>query len=255
MRKIWAIAFNTFRENIRDRILYNLLVFALIMIVLSVALVQLSTGEWERITINVGLGSISIFGSLIAIFLGITLVSKEIERRTIFTLLSKPISRTGFLLGKYLGLLFTILVNTAIMIIVYLVVLYVLKGSFNWSQAQALILLFIKFAIVVAIALFFSSFSTPTLSAIFTLAIFVIGHLTNDIKTFGEHSKYLAYKYLAKVIYYIIPNLSNYSWLDKATYGIVMPGKEFLLTILIGIITVGFILALSSLILERRDFI
>ncbi len=255
MRKIWAIAFNTFRENIRDRILYNLLVFALIMIVLSIALVQLSTGQWERIAVDVGLGSISIFGSLIAIFLGITLVSKEIEKRTIYTLLSKPISRTGFLIGKYLGLNFTILVNLLVMIVVYLLVLYFLKVKFNWAQAQAIILLFIKFSIVVAIALFFSSFSTPTLSAIFTLSLFVIGHLTIDIKTFGEHSKNLAFKYFAKVIYYIIPNLSNYSWVDKATYAITMPAKEFIICIITGIITAGLILTLASIILERRDFV
>ena len=249
MKKIWAIAINTFRENIRDRILYNLLAFALMIILLSIALVQLSTGEWQRITIDVGLSGISIFGSLIAIFLGISLVSKEMERRTIYTLLSKPVPRPFFMLGKYLGLALTIIVNLAIMAVVYLIVLYYLKGHFTWAQAQAIILILVKLLIVAAIALFFSTFTTPTLSAIFTLSIFIIGHLTNDIKTFGERAGKPIINYLSAVIYYLLPNLSNYSWLENATYGDIKPGREFLITILIGIFTAGLILILASALL------
>ncbi len=254
MKKIWVIALNTFRENIRDRILYNLLVFALIMILMSIALVQLSTGEWDRIAIDVGLNGISIFGSLIAIFLGISLVSKEIERRTIYALLSKPVSRSAFMLGKYLGLVVTILVNLAIMVAVYLVVLYYLGGHFTWSQAQALILILVKLLIVVAIALFFSTFTTPTLSAIFTLSLFVIGHLTADIKSFGEHAGKPALRYFSQALYYALPNLSNYSWLENATYGDIMPARAFALAILLGILTAALILVLAGLILDRRDF-
>jgi len=255
MKKILAIATNSFRENIRDRILYNLLVFALLMIILNIALVQLSTGEWERITIDVGLSSVSIFGSLMAIFLGISLVSKEIEKRTIYTLLSKPVSRTSFLLGKYFGLVFTILFNMAIMVVVYVAILYYLRGHFTWAQGQAIILIFISLMIVVAIALFFSTFSTATLSAIFTLSIFVIGHLTQDIKTFGQQSRKPLYKYFGQFIYYAFPNLSNYSWIDSATYAQAMATRTFLAVILVGLLTAGLILALASLILERRDFV
>jgi ABC-type transport system involved in multi-copper enzyme maturation permease subunit len=255
MKKILVIALNSFRENIRDRILYNLLVFALLMIVLTIALVQLSTGEWERITIDVGLSSISIFGSMMAIFLGISLVSKEIERRTIYTLLSKPISRASFLLGKYLGLVLTILVNISIMVLVYVAILYYLTGHFSWAQAQAIILIFISLMIVVAIALFFSTFSTPTLSAIFTLSLFVIGHLTGDIKAFSEKSGKPLVEYFGKAIYYALPNLSNYSMVDNATYAQAMATGNFLLAISAGILTTAIILILAGLILEKRDFI
>jgi len=255
MKKIWTIALNSFRENLRDRILYNLLVFALLMIVLSVALVQLSTGEWERITIDVGLGSISIFGSLMAIFLGISLVSKEIERRTIYTLLSKPVSRTSFLLGKYLGLVLTILVNLAIMTAVYLIILYYLRGHFSLAQAQALILIFLSLMIVVAIALFFSTFSTPTLSAIFTLSLFVIGHLTRDIRNFSAQSEYAPVKYLGRAVYYLLPNLSNYSLLDNATFGQALAIQDFFRLLLLGLLTAALILTLASLVLEKRDFL
>jgi len=255
MKKIWTIALNSFRENIRDRILYNLLVFALLMIVLSIALVQLSTGEWERITIDVGLGSISIFGSLMAIFLGISLVSKEIERRTIYTLLSKPVSRTFFLLGKYFGLVLTILVNMIIMAAVYLLILYYLHGHFSWAQAQALILIFLSLMVVVAIALFFSTFSTPTLSAIFTLSLFVIGHLTGEIRHFSEQSASALVKYFGRAVYYLLPNLSNYSLVDNATFGQALELQSFFNLILVGLLTAAFILALASLVLEKRDFL
>ena len=255
MKKIWTIAANGFRENIRDRILYNLLVFALIMIVLIIALVQLSTGEWARITIDVGLSSISIFGSLMAIFLGISLVSKEIERRTIYTLLSKPVSRTSFLLGKYLGLVLTILVNLGIMLLAYVIILYYLHGHMNWAQGQAIILIFLSLTIVVAIALLFSTFSTPTLSAIFTLSLFVIGHLTSDIKHFSGRSKSLPVNYAGDVLYYVLPNLSNFDWIDNATYAQGMPGGDFLLVIATGLFTAALILTAASLILERRDFL
>jgi Cu-processing system permease protein len=255
MNKIWTIALNSFRENIRDRILYNLLVFALLMIVLTIALVQLSTGEWERITIDVGLSSVSIFGSLMAIFLGVSLVSKEIEKRTIYTLLSKPVSRTYFLFGKYAGMLLTILVNIAIMIVVYVAVLYYLGGRFSWAQAQALILIFISLMILVAIALFFSTFSTPTLSAIFTLSLFVIGHLTADVKYFSGQSGMKAVEYLGQAVYYLLPNLSNYEWIDNATYAQAMPPGSFGIVILLGIVTAALILALASLVLEKRDFV
>jgi len=255
MKKILTIAVNSFRENIRDRILYNLLVFALLMIVLTIALVQLSTGEWERITIDVGLSSISIFGSLMAIFLGISLVSKEIERRTIYTLLSKPISRSSFLLGKYLGLVITIMVNIAIMVVVYIVILYYLGGHFSWAQAQAIILICLSLMIVVAIALFFSTFSTPTLSAIFTLSLFVIGHLTGTIRDFSARSGKPLVEYFGKAIYYLLPNLSNYNIVDNATYAQALVPKTFGITILAGILTAAVILTLASLILEKRDFI
>jgi Cu-processing system permease protein len=255
MKKVWTIAVNSFRENIRDRILYNLLVFALIMIVLTIALVQLSTGEWERITIDVGLSSISIFGSLMAIFLGISLVSKEIERRTIYTLLSKPITRSSFLLGKYLGLVLTILVNISIMALVYVAILYYLAGHFSYAQAQAIVLIFLSLMIVVAIALFFSTFTTPTLSAIFTLSLFVIGHLTSDVKNFSARSGKPVVEFFGKAVYYLLPNLSNYNIVDSATYAQALDPKPFLATVIAGLITNAIILVLASLVLEKRDFI
>src|SRR5215467_3433921 len=122
--KVLSIALNTFRENLRDKLLYNLLIFALLMIGSSLILMRLTLGEFHRLILDIGLGSINFFGVLIAIFVGIGLVSKEIEKKTIYTIVSKPVARFQFLLGKYLGLSLTLLINTAIMTVGLLAVLY-----------------------------------------------------------------------------------------------------------------------------------
>ena len=183
--KVLSIALNTFRENLRDKLLYNLLVFALLMIGSSVLLMRLTLGEFHRLFLNVGLGSINFFGVLIAIFVGIGLVSKEIEKKTIYTIVSKPVARYQFLLGKYLGLTLTLFVNTVIMAGGLLVVLYAQEVPIERMLFKALGLIFVEFMVITAVALLFSTFTSATLSAIFTLAIYVIGHLTADLKTFG----------------------------------------------------------------------
>ena len=183
--KILAIAFNTFRENLRDKLLYNLLVFALLMIGSSVLLSRLTLGEFHRLILDLGLGSINFFGVLIAIFVGIGLVSKEIEKKTIYTIVSKPVARYQFLLGKYLGLTITLFVNTVVMALGLLVVLYAQAVPVEGMLFKALALIFVEFMVITAVALLFSTFTSATLSAIFTLAMYVIGHLTADLKVFG----------------------------------------------------------------------
>ncbi|MBI4475190.1 MAG: ABC transporter permease subunit [Acidobacteria bacterium] len=177
MIRILTIARNTFRENIRDKILYNLILFALLMILSSFVLGQLTLGHEERVIIDIGLSSISIFGTLIAIFIGIQLVYKELERRSIYALLSKPVERWEFILGKYLGLLITLFVNVGIMMAgLILTLLYhggiALEGYLGLLPAVCLTLF--SLAVTTALALVFSTFSTPALSAVFTFFLWVI---------------------------------------------------------------------------------
>src|SRR5512144_1638596 len=185
--RLIAIAGNTFRENIRDKILYNLILFALLMIVSSFILGKLTLGFEDKVIIDLGLSSISVFGTLIAIFIGIQLVYKEIERRTVYSLLAKPVARWEFLLGKYLGLLFTLMVNVAIMTVgLWLTLAY--HGSAPWHAYYRLLpavyLIFLSLALTTAVALLFSSFSTPALSALFTLFLWIIGHFNADLLEF-----------------------------------------------------------------------
>jgi Cu-processing system permease protein len=253
--RLKAITLNTLKENIRDKILYNLLIFALVLIILSISLAELTIGEQRKIVTDFGLASISIFGTLMAIFLGIGLVYKEIDRKSIYTLIAKPVSRLEFILGKFLGLLLTITINIAIMLVAYSGVLYYMGVSLNWALTQAVILVFIKLMIVTAAALLFSTFTTPTLSAIFTLSFFAIGHFVNDLKTFGAESKLLMFQWGSKALYYLIPNLSNYSHLGDAAHGIAMSNSGFLYAMASGVLTTCLILAIAILIFQRRDFV
>jgi len=252
--KVWAVALNTFKETIRDRILYNLLVFALLMILLTIALGELTIGEEVKVTTDLGLGCISIFGTLIAIFLGIGLVGKEIERKTIYSLVAKPLPRYQFLLGKFAGLFLTILVNLGIMTVAYVGVLYYMAGSFTWPLLQAILLILVELAIIIAAALLFSTFTSPTLSAIFSLAFFVIGRMSEDLRLLGGKSKSILFQHFSQLLYYCLPNLSNYSKLHAAAYGDALSLDLFLQIVGVGILTTAFILGLAMLIFQRRDF-
>lgn len=251
--KVLSIALNTFRENLRDKLLYNLLVFALLMIGSSLLLMRLTLGEFHRLLLNVGLGSINIFGVLIAIFVGIGLVNKEIEKKTIYTIVSKPVARYQFLIGKYLGLTLTLFVNTLIMAAGLLLVLVAQNVPIESMLFKALGLIFMEFMVITAVALLCSTFTSATLSAIFTLATYVIGHLTADLKTFGEKLDE-GMRALVTGLYYILPNLERFNLKGNVIHHIEVSGTDLLLIVVYGLTYVAFLLMSASIIFRRRDF-
>ena len=251
--KVLSIALNTFRENLRDKLLYNLLVFALLLIGSSLLLMRLTLGEFHRLLLNVGLGSINIFGVLIAIFVGIGLVNKEIEKKTIYTIVSKPVARYQFLVGKYLGLTLTLLVNTLIMAGGLLLVLFAQSVPIESMLFKALGLIFMEFMVITAVALLCSTFTSATLSAIFTLATYVIGHLTADLKTFGEKMDE-GIRAVVTSLYYILPNLERFNLKGNVIHHIEVPGTDLLLIVVYGLTYVAFLLMAASIIFQRRDF-
>jgi ABC-type transport system involved in multi-copper enzyme maturation permease subunit len=251
--KVLSIALNTFRENLRDKLLYNLLVFALLMIGSSLLLMRLTLGEFHRLLLNVGLGSINIFGVLIAIFVGIGLVNKEIEKKTIYTIVSKPVARYQFLIGKYLGLTLTLFVNTLIMAAGLLLVLVAQNVPIESMLLKALGLIFMEFMVITAVALLCSTFTSATLSAIFTLATYVIGHLTADLKTFGEKLDE-GMRALVTGLYYILPNLERFNLKGNVIHHIEVSGTDLLLIVVYGLTYVAFLLMSASIIFQRRDF-
>lgn len=251
--KVLSIALNTFRENLRDKLLYNLLVFALLMIGSSLLLMRLTLGEFHRLLLNVGLGSINIFGVLIAIFVGIGLVNKEIEKKTIYTIVSKPVARYQFLIGKYLGLTLTLFVNTLIMAAGLLLVLVAQNVPIESMLFKALGLIFMEFMVITAVALLCSTFTSATLSAIFTLATYMIGHLTADLKTFGEKLDE-GMRALVTGLYYILPNLERFNLKGNVIHHIEVSGTDLLLIVVYGLTYVAFLLMSASIIFQRRDF-
>jgi ABC-type transport system involved in multi-copper enzyme maturation permease subunit len=263
MQRILAIAGNTFRETVRDKILYNLILFALIMIFSSLALGQLTLGNETKVILDLGLSSISIFGTLIAIFIGIGLVYKELEKRTVYALLAKPVYRYELILGKYLGLLFTLFVNLAIMTTgLELALLY--AGHVGWGSflrvLPAVFLIFLSLALLTALAILFSTFSTPALSALFAFFLWVIGHFGSDLLSFGVLVKSAPAKWLCRILYYAIPNFSNFKMIDSRSIlqsdGYFLPIDSFaiLSAAIYCILYTALILSLSIAIFMRRDF-
>jgi len=260
--RIMSIALNTFKEAIRDKILYNLLFFALLMIGASMLLATLTVGEQSKIIIDIGLASINIFGVLIAIFLGIGLISKEIEKRTIYNIISKPMPRYQFLIGKYVGLLVTVIVNTAIMGGGLYLVLMINElrwgngvSNINLDIWKAIYLILIEFMVITAIALLFSTFSSSsTLSAIFTIAAYIIGHLTEDLKLMGDKLHSSLGRVTIDLIYYILPNLDNFNIKGRVVHRLEVPLPYLSLATGYALFYIITLLIISALVFQRRDF-
>jgi len=263
MNSVLVIAQNTFRENVRDKVLYNLILFALILIISSLLIGQLSLGNEVRIILDLGLASISVFGMLIAVFLGIGLVYKELDKRTVYALLAKPVHRHAFILGKYLGLLLTLLVNVAIMTAgLALALLY--HGGASWGAlvrlVPAVFMIFLSLAMVTALALLFSTFSTPALSALFTFLLWVAGHFGKDLLRFGEIAQSAVLRWISVGAYYVLPNFSVFTIADSryitrdATYPLAADPLLVGGAALYCVLYCAVVLSLAVLVFLRRDF-
>ncbi|HLC02769.1 MAG TPA: ABC transporter permease [Anaerolineales bacterium] len=252
--KVAAIALNTFREAVRDRILYAILIFALVMLAGSTILVTISVGEEAKIIKDLGLACISIFGTLIAVFLGIGLVSKEIEKRTVYTIISKPIHRHQFILGKYLGLVLTLLVNVSVMALVLVALVSLWEGMSSARLFLAVLFIFLELMLVTALALLFSTFSSPTLSAMFTLCLFIAGHLSADLRLFAARFGGRLIRAVAEGLYYVLPNLSRLNFKDQAVHGIGVNGGTVALSLIYAILYSAMLVAAAAAVFQQRDF-
>lgn len=253
MNVILTIARNTFKEVLRDKVFYNLFVFALLMIGSALLLGTLTIGEQSKIIKDIGLASIDLFGVLIAIFVGVGLISKEIEKRTIYTIIAKPVHRYQFLLGRFAGLVFTMWVNTAVMLVAFCVILIVGGTSPDSGLMKAVGLMTVAQLIVLSAAMLFSTFTTPTLSGIFTLALYVIGELTPDLKTLSEKLSGVS-RGLLSGSYYLLPNLALFNVKGEAVHGVPITAGYMLTAICYGVSYAAVVLLLSCFVFQRRDF-
>jgi len=248
------LTFNTFREALRDKVLYSLLFFAAAMIGIAMILDQITIGEPTKIVKDFGLAAIEFFGVMVAIFVGIGLVYKEIERKTILNVLSKPIYRHQFIIGKYLGLVMTLLVEVVLMSTALIALLYVYEGKIDFILLYAIGMIFLELMIVVAFALLFSSFSTPILSGLFTMSLYMIGHLTADLLAFGRRADSLALKHLTTGLYYVIPNLEYFNIKGQVVHHVPVESEYLYLAISYGLCYILIILLVSILVFQRREF-
>jgi len=256
-RRVVAIARNTFREAVRDRVLYNLVLFVLLLSVSAVFLGAASASQDAKIIVDLGLSATLLFGAFIAVFVGVGLVWKEIERRTLYAIFAKPVGRGEFLLGKYLGLCLTLAVNVIVMGAgVTLVLLYVARGATPLLAAlwPTIALIYLELTLLTAVALVFSSFSSPIFSAFGSLAVFVIGHFTADLKGFATLFDASAARGLLIALYYGLPNLSVFSQITPAAHGIAPPATHLLAALGYALAWDLALVAAAALLFARRDF-
>lgn len=253
MGKIIAIALNTFRESIRDRIFYSLLAFAILMLGFSMILSNLTIGDPIKIVKDFGLGAISLFGILIAIFVGIGLVYKEMEKRTIYVILAKPIARWQFLLGKYFGLSLILMIEVLVMTIGLFVLCYYYKPDVPWDLFLAIIPIYFELQLILAVALFFSSFASPFLSGLFTLAIFIIGHCSADLKALAANTEDIFLQRICDFLYYALPNLENLNFKARVVHHLPLPLSEITFSLIYAILFTSLIIILATTIFSRRD--
>jgi ABC-type transport system involved in multi-copper enzyme maturation permease subunit len=267
MRVIGCIALNVFRESVRDKVLYNLVFFAVLLMAASVLLGQLTAGQEVKIIKDLGLAATSGFGLFIAVFIGIGLVSKEVERRSIYSLLAKPITRPQFIAGKYAGLVLTLLVNVSVMTLA----LYLVLGYLAWTESpefragweapatdpallKAVSLVFVELMLVTAVALFFSTFSSPMLSAALTFGLYVVGHFNQDLRHFENVVDSAPAIYLARALYYLLPNFSTFDVKAQVVHAQPVSAGYLATSALYGLVYIGALLAMATAVFSRRDF-
>jgi ABC-type transport system involved in multi-copper enzyme maturation permease subunit len=256
-RRIVAIARNTFREAVRDRVLYNLVLFVLLLSIGAVFLGAASASQDAKIIVDFGLSATLLFGAFIAVFVGVGLVRKEIERRTLYTIFAKPVGRGEFLLGKYLGLCVTLAVNVAVMGAgVTVILLSVVAGSTPLVSAlwPTVALIYLELTVLTAVALLFSAFTSPVFALFGSLAVLVIGHFTADLKGFAALYDATAARSILVVLHYALPNLSTFTLITPAAHG-VAPSPVYLTTALAyAVAWDAVLLAAAALVFARRDF-
>lgn len=255
MTRVRSIAFNTFREAVRDRVLYNLVFFALLMAGGSILVGQITIGIERQVVVNLGLTAVSLFGVVIAIFIGIGLVSKEIEKRTLYTVLARPVRRWEFIVGKFCGLAGTLVVNTFFMAIgVFGALLYVTHKLERGDASVVVALYFIvlQFVVVTALALLFSSFSSPLLSAVLSFSMFIIGTFSEDLRGFAAISKGVT-RMGATAVAYLTPNFAALNVIGQAAHAQPIAGQLVFYNTVYALLYALAAIAGAVLIFERRN--
>lgn len=263
---LFAIALSVFRESVRDKVFYNLLLFAVLLVGASLLVGQTTAGQDVKIIKDLGLAATSLFGIFIAVFVGINLVWKEVERRSVYSLLSKPVRRPALVVGKYLGLSLTLLVNVAVMgialyaVLAYMNAVFPLDVQEAWGAPAldprllvALLLILAQLLVMTAVALFFSTFSSPMLSAVFTFGLYVAGHFNADLKNFETIVDSPAVAWAARALYYLLPNLAPFDVKAQIVHGQPVAAGDVGLTLLYAAVYIVMLLGAASLIFARRD--
>jgi ABC-type transport system involved in multi-copper enzyme maturation permease subunit len=230
--------------------------FALLMMAAAVLVGQISIDIEQTVIVSLGLSAISLIGLLIAIFLGVALVSKEMDKRTLYALLAKPVRRWEFLLGKFGGLVLTLAVNTVAMALGLLLVMLYVKHSLQRSDAVVLVAVYfilLKLALIVALALLFSCFTTPLLAILFTVGLYVVGLYVQELRNMPIEVLSPAMAAFTKWLSYLLPNFENYNVMAMAAHGRAVPGVLIEQNTLYTVVYCTIVLMAAAAVFSRRN--
>jgi ABC-type transport system involved in multi-copper enzyme maturation permease subunit len=254
MKAVWAITKLTIQEALRNKILYLLLGFALFLIATSWIIGKLTVGDELKIIKDLCISGIHIFGVLITTFIGISLIFREMEKRTIYLILSKPIPRYQFLAGKFLGLAITMLGVLLVLVAIFYGIL-ALKGEFNKQIFLAFYTIYLEWLIIAGIAILFSSFSTPLLSTMLTFCAFIMGHLTESLLMLKGRLASAAAGSVLTALFYALPNLELFNIRSQVVHSLTLPPSYFLSTTLYWLLYLSTILMFSAWLFQKKDFV
>ena len=252
MRNIFSIAKNTFFESIRDRILYGILAFSIIFIFGTVLLGSLSLGEDLKIIKDFGLAGIYIFSIITTIFLGTSMIYKEIEKKTIYILFSKPVTLSEIIIGKFFGLFAAVTLNTILMSIPYFIIIATKGGGFDYYSLVAILVQFQEISIFISLSILFSTFSTPLAGALYATLVLIIGHSLKTLALYAIKLGAVA-KFFSALIYYLLPNLEKFNLRNLAAHNSTLSLPEILLTTLYAIAYVSVVLLIASISLKKQE--
>lgn len=267
MHAIRLVAFAVYRESVRDRVPLTIAGFGVLLVSASYLISQMTAGQDLKIIKDLGLAALNLLGLLIAVFIGIGLVAKEVERRSIYSLLSKPVTREQFLVGKYLGLVLTLAVNLGAMCLAFYAVLFYQDAVATESQRAgwpapamdprlmtAVVLIFGELMLVTAVALFFSTFSSPLLSMLLTLGLWVVGRFNTDLRQFDQVVDSPVLSWIAKGAYYLLPNLAPFNVAAEVVHGVPVSASHVGLTLAYAAVYITIVLVAAAAVFRRRDF-
>ncbi|HUI90753.1 MAG TPA: ABC transporter permease [Chitinivibrionales bacterium] len=253
LRAISEIATNTFKETVRNNVLYLVLFFVVALIVLSVFVADWSVFARIQVMQDFGLATMSLAGLLLAVFIGVGMLGREISQKTVYHVITKPVSRNQFVCGKFAGLLFTLLINYFVMSIIFIGTLIYLGGTVQLTLIYAIFLIWAEMSLMISASIFFSTLTTPMLASIFSLAFYIAGHFNDLLSIKFVEAKGSLYPVLLKVIYFVLPNLEHFNVRDNIVYNINLPTAYYGYAVVYGILYTALFLTLSCALFSKKD--
>ncbi len=252
-----VVASNVFREVIRDRVLYIIGFFALILIAAAILIPEIAASNEDKIIIDIGLAAMNLFGLVVTIFVGTALINKEIEKRTVYVLIAKPVSRAEFIVGKHVGLSAVLAVLLGAMTAIFLAVLSVKQISYPVGSIFLTVLFqFLELSLIAGVAILFGVFTSSLIAMMLTLAVYLMGNFSRDIVTLGNLAENPGIRQVTQNLYLVLPDLSRFNLKNEAIYGMTLLPQplDLLGSAVYGLVWIGLVLAIAVLIFSRREF-